>query len=74
MICYTALDNCDKHGGRHVSFESHDAQADQMEEGITGMPGDGDILVGLWMLPFFPEGLQHHVLCLLLFGTTHIVI
>lgn len=57
MICYIALDNCNKHGGRHGSFGSHDTQANQIGGTIMETPGDGDTLklflpVGLWMPPF----------------------
>lgn len=32
---------------------------------------DDDTLVGLWILTF--EGLQHHILCILLLGTNGII-
>lgn len=52
MIFYKPLDNCNKHGGRHGSFGSYDAQGSQIGRTIMEASGDGDTLVGLWMLPF----------------------
>lgn len=71
MIFYKPLDNCNKHGGRHGSFGSYDAQGSQIGRMIMEAPGDGDTLeicLGQrnhsWA-SIFSEGLQHHVLCIL---------